>query len=476
MRKSDSLALAVLVLVCLTVPQALAEDFDPLLVAKSQTSEGGYTVPDSYYNSLKGSGADSFHPTDPTDQSHPTDQFEPPLAEETGGSNATYMLTQIGELKAEIAELKRKLNKDTTGKVAGYDGSFFLQDPEGKFRLNINGRMQMRYSLIIAEDRGTPEEDAGHTFQIRRAFLMFHGYAFTKKASYFFLLMPQIATSLVFFDLAYEFHPAAALHGALDSILFTAEGSDSSGKLTFVSKSLLANRYDIGGSIGVYLSGAIKWFSYYAGVFNGLDTGLGANVNNEMTYAARVDFSVLGEMSSGQGDLAHSEKPALRFGAGAIWGYYETGQQDRVLLGTADVRFKYRGFAFLAGGVYRQTDPGVFDRAQHDTGFMAQASYFVIPKKLELGLRTAALIDDMTNANVNINMGAGNITRLGGNLSGGDVDGDSDNEWEYTAGLSWYFSGFNAKVQAQYTLMIDGVPGPDDLVNHIGLVQVQLGF
>lgn len=108
---------------------------------------------------------------------------------------------------------------------------------------------------------------------------------------------------------------------------------------------------------------------------------------------------------------------------------------------------------------------------------MGQVSYFLIPKKLELGARASFLFDDLTDVGVNLNMGGNNITRLGNPaLKGGDVNGDSDNEQEYTLGANYYFNGFNAKLQAQYTMFVDGIVGPDDLVNHIGLLQLQVNF
>ena len=127
-------------------------------------------------------------------------------------------------------------------------------------------------------------------------------------------------------------------------------------------------------------------------------------------------------------------------------------------------------------GVIRQTDPDQFTIAQYDVAASAFASYFIIPQKLEMGIRYAGLFDDINNAGVNINMGTSNRTRLGGNLSGGDVGGDSDNEWETAVALNYYIQKYRVKLQAEYMMVVDGIAGPDDLVNHIGQMQVQLDF
>ena len=109
-------------------------------------------------------------------------------------------------------------------------------------------------------------------------------------------------------------------------------------------------------------------------------------------------------------------------------------------------------------------------------GFKVEASYFVVPKKLELALRGAVIFDDLTDSYLNILTQTPGDNALSGNLGGGDVDGDSANEWEGSMCLGYYFSGKNAKLQAEYKMTLDGIDGPDDRVYHVGMIQAQLGF
>ncbi|MCP5464594.1 MAG: hypothetical protein H7A33_06185 [Deltaproteobacteria bacterium] len=245
----------------------------------------------------------------------------------------------------------------------------------------------------------------------------------------------------------------------------------------FLSYSIAADRFTLGGgSLGIYADGQIGPFSYLVGVWNGIDTDVAANPNNELAYSGRFTYNVLNSPSSGQTDFKYTEKPGLAVGVSGGYGHYDTGTQARVIVGSGDVQFKYKGYSLWLAGFWRQIDPDQFTQAQQDVAFSAYTGYFVIPKKLEIGVRASALFDDINESGLNIDYVTTNATRLGGNLSGGDVNGDADNEWEYTAGVNWYIKDTNIKFQTQYTLYVDGIPGPDDLVNHVFMAQIHLNF
>lgn len=385
--------------------------------------------------------------------------------------NPSYVLTQLGAIRQEISKMREQYAGKVADKNFGYDGSFFLQSDDENFRLNFNFRSQVRYGFNIAED-----VQDGHSLHLRRQFVILTGNAYGEKATFTLIMSPSNSPAFINVDIGYQFNDAFALHATEDSLLFTAEVAESSGKLSFIENSIMSERYDIGPSFGLYATGSYKKFSYYLGVFNSLDTDLAPNANTEMAYSLRLDFSLLDSLSDGMSDLDFSEKPALHLGMAGIFGHYDSGTQGRMMAVTSDLRFKYRGFTMSLAGVYRQTDLDQFTRAQTDLAATAYASYFLVPKKFELAVRYSQLFDDVTDAGVNINMAAGNRTKLESSLSGGDVDGDSDNEWETSVGLNYYVSKYNVKVQGQYLMVVDGIPGPDDLVNHIGMAQVQLQF
>lgn len=463
--------------------------FVTLLFVPALAMAQNYQPPQSYYNSLP----KNQQPTSTQTTQTPVEQPQPvetqitdpstaqssnetfvvaqndqkdPLEDSNINFNPAFLRTRFGALEAEFEELKKaKFGNE----LAGYNGGFFIKSADDQFKIKFNGRFQVRYAYIAAEDF-----DDGHTFVLRRGFLSISGNAYGDKVNYFTLYANG---ELVAFDVSYAFNDWFSLHAVGgDSHAIIAEVADSSGKLSFLSKSLVGNRYDVGGSLGLYITGGNSKFGYDLKIFNGINSGFKTNANNELGYSGRVVYNVFGKMSSGQADLAYSEKPALSVGLGAVFGHYEDNTQARLFASGADIRFKYKGLSLYTAAVFRQTDLDRFTRAQDDYGVVGQASYFIIPKKLELAARASALFDDTTNAGVNINMFAGNITRLGGNLSGGDVGLDSDNEYEFSGALSYYAFGYNLKLQAQYSMIIDGILGPDDRTNHIGMVQAMVGF
>ncbi len=472
------------------------------------TTESGYTLPESYYNSLKpiksNTKAASTTTAKQTKTTAPlpsesqvaapvaepakTNKAVPKVAKEETKKqeepiqtkplqteykpkqyNLSYVVSELGAIRQEIEELKtgKGINK-----TAGYDGGFFMKSDDGKFLFNINGKMHIRYSLNIAEDL----ED-GHGFALRRISFVFSGNAFSEKFVYTAVLTPNKSTSLYIFEMGYTFHDYFNLFFSLQPIGQSAILLSSSG-MAFITLSMPVYRFDYGGGLGLSATGSIGNFSYAVGVTNGQATGYGSNTTTEMFYAARFDYSFLGgSTGSAQGDVSYSEKPVIVFGVGGAYGHMEDGTQARIIGGAADLRFKYKGISFLAGGHYRQIDPDQFTRAQTDIGAVAFLSYFPIPKKLEIAVRGDVLFDDITSAGNNLLMFAAGDTALSDNLAGGDLDGDSANEYAGTFCIGYYFAGKNAKIQAEYKYMLDGVStGADSRTYHIGQLQVQMGF
>lgn len=435
-----------------------------------------YTVPESYYNSINEPPPQQQIPaTSPQNQQQvPQQQDQQPLPADKEIEGGLGVITQLEGLRLEFEELKKNTNTDD---VVGYNGGFFIKSRDGKFFLKINGRLQPKYSFDVAED-----VENRHTFTIRRAYLFFSGNAYSPKLGYLFVVNPAASTALIGFDLFYKFNPAFNVHFWNDYLYITSGYTLSSGKLQFVSKSIADGRYHFGSALGIAADGQIKKFKYMIGVYNGIDMDLTTNVNNEMAYSLRIDYDLFNTVPYGGGDAAFTEKPGMTVGAGAGYGHMEDGTQARIMLGTVDTQFKFKGYSLKLAGYFRFTDPDQFTQAQNDTGFTVETGFFFIPKRLELALRASALIDDLTNAGVNLNMGSGNETSLGVKGSslhkGGDSGDDSDNEWEYSAGLNYYFgpNGYNTKVQAQYTFLLDGQAGRDDLTSHIGQIQFQVQF
>lgn len=460
-----------------------------LIAGGGQSQATSYTLPESYYNSINQSGTNvatnSAAPetavTEPAptqvsgaDVTAPPTVVGQPIPEDK--SSTSYVLNQIGVLRAEIDEIKANSGKPDAGQLAGYAGGFFIQDKDAKFKLNIGGRFQGRYGAIFAEDI----QDV-HSFQVRRVLMWFTGNAFDSKVLYGFILALNKPGPFVAGEIAYVFGDVLTAHLYADTTFVGFGTAQSSGKQQFISSAIADDRFNVGDSVGISLDGAIGKFYYYGAVYNGYATDLSLNANNELGFAGRLQYNILNTLSPGESDLVYSEKPGLAMGITGGYTNLEDGTQARLIVGTADAEFKYKGLTIRGEGMWRQTDPDQFTRAQYDVGFVGAVGYFVLPKKLEIVARASALIDDLTDAGVNLNMASCTSTgmKFSGSCAyqGDDIDGDSDNEWQYSGAINYYpFGSYNLKMQGEYTFVIDGIPGPDDRANHIVLVQAQVGF
>lgn len=387
------------------------------------------------------------------------------------------IVTQLEGLRLEFDALKQGTSTD---QIVRYDGGFFIKSRDGKFSLQANGLLQPRYVFYHPEDA-----DDRHSFILRNAKLIFSGTVYSPKLGYAFVLSLPERPMLGNFDLNYTFGDPLILHFWLDDVPLNPGYSLGPEALQFVTHSMADLRYNFGAGLAVAADGQFGKFKYLAGVFNGYNQGLTLNLNNELAYGGRLQFDIFGETEVfGGNDFDFSAKPVLAMGAAAGLAHLEDGDQARVMLSVSDMAFKFKGYSLKLAGYFRFTDPSLFAQAQNDTGFTIETGYFIVKKRLELALRASATIDDLTNSDVGLNMVGEDDVKIEDDsveinlYSLGDAGGDSDNEWEYTAALNYYFGPefFNTKLQAQYTFLHDGQPGADDLRSHVGLLQIVMEF
>ena len=367
--------------------------------------------------------------------------------------------------------------------VAGYDKNFYVESCDKNFHLDVKGRVQVRAAAEKHDsDNGNDGTDA-QSFMIRRARLDFSGYALTPKFTYDLQLdLGGIPTAtdnnILYYAYAnYKATDAVQVLAGLHKLFFNRGEVTSDGKLEFVDRSIASERYKLDRSIGADVHGIFedKKIEYHLAAFNGRNTRNALNKNQEFGYLTHLSFSPLGNYGYDEGDLKDSEAVQFTVGAGAALWHEETANQNRVISSTADYGFKYRGWSSQGEAFFRNTD--AVGGVQNDAGYSVQVGYFFIPKKLEFALRQAALLDDLNDRGLNLNMTNGSLTGLSGVNAGVDQNGDSANEYEYTGALSYYIKGHDIKIQAQYSLLMDGLTtSSSSLQNHIGMLQGQFSF
>lgn len=365
----------------------------------------------------------------------------------------------------------------------GWAKNFYLESADGDYKLQFKGRIQGRFAFANQEanDNTVNNNDSVESFMLRRTYFTLTGHVFTKKLT-FDITFDVPGTSMQYSWMNYEFAESFQLQAGLFKIPFNRQEITSSGKQQFVDRSLANERYNLDRSIGLVAHGTFfdSKMEYYVSTFNGRATRTALNTNSELGFTGRLVYNPLG--SYGYGESAHENKDEvdLTFGLAGAWFYEEdtvSTNQDRVMTGNADVGFKYKGLSFQAEVFYRNTDSRTAGiDSNTDYGYYAQVGYFIIPKKLEIAARASSIFDD-DSSTIFTN---GSLTGLGGLFDGVDEGSDADDEHEFSLAMSYYFNKTNIKLQAQYTMMLDGTTADslagESITNHIGMLQAQLEF
>ena len=317
-----------------------------------------------------------------------------------------------------------------------YDKGFRLGSPDDKFSLRINGLLQVRYSYVDYDPMIRFNQEDYSNFFVRRARLYFWGNAGSPRLTYFIHVQLEPNQGLNCNDLwvEYEFSDMLRLGVGRMKISYGLEFMNSGSALGMVERSLFSGETDIdfgsvvnegprypgggterfglswfaytgfatGGmnlyrSQGVQLRGqtgsdATSSFEYQVGLWQGRSTTSLSNGGNGHLVAARVGYHPWGFVDwRVVGDVDYSES----FKLGVIGSAYRSPSEvsDRFdesgynLAGVA----RYRGWSVDAEWSTESYDfedfTGDFDRE----GWRVALGWFVVPKKLELRARYAAI-------------------------------------------------------------------------------------
>ena len=405
-----------------------------------------------------------------------------PASAEDGGA-----WSDRDEIRAIVAELladaeSRSSLLDTNGS-AGYDGSFYLADPNGNFRLNVRGFTQFRYVANIREDnsQGSSGDEAQLGFTVPRTELLLNGHVISP--SLFFQTSFQFTDSLDATDFDSEFVLEDAFVGyRFDNNWFVKWGQFKPAFLRefnvadtrqlAVERSLVNYFFFQNRTQGVELGYEGEDFraqlSFNEG-FNSANTAF----NDRRTYldvdgAGNAQLPVLPYPQQDQGASDYGVTfrgelklngtwrqfddftgfPKDRFGVmiGAAF-HYEGGQNDdpnaaNSLAGeydfiswTADISLEGPGWNVFAAVVGAHSDvqdligAGV-DRRLDDYGIVVQGGWFVPDTDWEIFARWDAILGD-------------------------DVRSGSDDFQTITFGTNWYWSGHAAKFTADFVYFLD---------------------
>ncbi len=367
---------------------------------------------------------------------------------------------------------------------------FKLYTSDGLFSTKLVWRAQMRYTHPNRSDprsvaNFTTREDVSN-FELRRVRMKIGGHGYRKWIKYYFEVDLQPSKSVVatsgatedpdklgdrarVIDWRITVQPIDEIGFRVGQwkINYNRERVDSSGRQTFVERSIVNRIFTIDRQVGIMLQGRLfketpADLRYYAGIFNGEGRATN-NDDGELMYMGRIQWNFLGrDLKWRQSDVKYHEKPTAQIafaaatnngrctrwsssGCGNISGFANPGTVPNVRFRrdqwVQEFAMKYRGLAIQQE--YHQME--IEDKLGSPTapvtrkfqGMYAQIGYTnhglvpVVPEGLELAFRYAYVIE--------ANAGA---TPL-----------DRERREEYTTAINWFLAGHNNKITVDYSYL-----------------------
>jgi len=369
-----------------------------------------------------------------------------------------------------------------------------------------DGKLDSEGQRVVGDDGVDPSASAA---ELERARIKFSGHVMDNLNYMIQLEMDDDSeddVKLIDYVLSYSEMPELGIKVGRYIGAFGRQYQSDVGKMMMIDYSLANSVFNIGRNTGVELFGNIEPVSdkiyYRLGVYNGFrDIGSRpfADNDNNPAGAMRIAVPLLGATPAdfaNESDLQGHENPVMQIGGSVA--YANTTSEDNfaggiddnytVLVRNADGRsdtvspsgevtmigldaaFKSNGLSLLAEGFYQHASLdgdtaftndfgsardliGIDGLDVDNTGWHAQAGYFIVPKKLEL------------------------VSRVGGV----HIDNSNDS-YEFAGGWNYYFYGQDLKLSMDLTY-IDDLPITSSATNFDGvqnnslmLLRTQLQF
>jgi phosphate-selective porin OprO and OprP len=278
--------------------------------------------------------------------------------------------------------LKKSAHDVGTRPLAGWQDGFYLQSPDGDFRLRLRGYLQGDARFFSSEGGDT----GPNSFFLRRVRPILEGTVFKNID---FRIMPDFGGGATVLQDAYvdlKFVPQAQLRVGKFKEPVSLERLQSGSELLFIERSV-ANNLPPNRDVGIQLSGDLAKgaVSYQLGAFNGVNDGGSSDGDTDdgKDIAARV-------FTQPFRNKTNSALQGLGFGIAGNW-----GKQKDALSGTA-----YRTAGRSTFFRYDQNVAGLGDRRR----IVPQFYYFRGPFGLmgeyissKQDVREAAVRGDLTN-------------------------------------------------------------------------------
>lgn len=326
------------------------------------------------------------------------------------------------EVRAMVAEMMSDAETRSTllqgGATSGYDRNFFLASADNKYRLNISGFTQIRYTANYSDsvDEGTGNDYRGG-FNLRRTVVGFNGNAGSENLKYSVRLRSLDGGAVQFDDafVAYELGGGWGIKAGQYKVGFLKEELNSDTTTMAADRSVVNTFFSQGRSQGAslyYLSDNLDAsFDFSDGLRGANRATFGANSDSttndllaaDYAFSARGEYRFAGtraqlrdytsrqdeKFAGNIGAAAHYQGDANNNtrtfdGAGVQTG--DLGVSQNLLGYTVDAQIEGGGFGLFASAVGIQAERSLIADATgaggdfSDFGFLVQGNYRIVPE------------------------------------------------------------------------------------------------
>jgi len=329
------------------------------------------------------------------------------------------------------------------------DAAIKAQDKANQHGVYIGSRALQLSGLVQTEYEGFQQKTVNNTFLLHRARLDVKG-DISDSWSYevyteFSGVNPKLLDAYTTYKVADYLHFTAGQF----KVPFSLESLIDDSKLEFIDRSQVVNALagrstDVignqnGRDIGIDVNGSFAkidnhyLFTYTLGLFNGAGYDVTTDNNNHKDIVGRLGINPIDNLSIGA-DIYNGQANYILTGAKVA----TNNKRDRDGI---DARYVIGGLSLQA-----EYDAGT-DATIKRNGWYGQASYFVLPKKIQLGAKYDTYDPNTVATNVKTNI--------------------------YTGAASYYFNNW-AKFSLNY--LVKHEDAPTQVPNNIFEAQLQLTF
>jgi hypothetical protein len=389
---------------------------------------------------------------------------------------------RLDELEARMSEDERRDaaapgGPREAGAIRFRDEGVIIRSPNNRFQLRPQVRIQALYEGAVV-DKG-PADTYGTDrsgFALTHAEVILEGHAVSPRFEY--RLQLDAAEAQPINDAFVQFRAlrSLAIRAGQFKVPFGLQRQVWSGELELTDISSAMAAFSLERDVGVEVLGRplAGRLLYQLAMINGSGSGQ-PNDNVDLAYAARIVAAPFGPLPVWEGDVEGTANPRVSGGISGSYNLRRTdaqvhdpsasididanGKIDNIAVwqGGVELRAVWRGASLQAEGFGRLERPGAAGPDRKFWGGYVQASYFILPGRLQVAGRLSRTdlpvfgIPDAVQA-----------------ARGTSVD-------EQTVGVGSYLRGHHAKAQVEYTHLAahDALSMPD---THRVRAAIQLWF